>query len=49
MALSNQTEKNKDVPDRKESRPRVIENNTEIKISESVLRIEMVNFHKRYG
>lgn len=27
----------------------MIENNTEIKISESVLKIEMFNFHKRYG
>ena len=31
---------------RDESKRRVLEHNTEIKISESVLRVEMVNFHK---
>jgi hypothetical protein len=31
---------------REESRKRVLEPNTEIKISESVLKVEMINFHK---
>lgn len=32
---------------REESRRRTLEHNAEIKISESVLKVEMINFHKQ--
>jgi hypothetical protein len=47
MSLSNHIDKRSDLQDRKESDRRVIENNTEIKISESVLKFEMFNFNNR--